>query len=89
MAKKDPGSSVKDKPLYERLRGAGVSKKKSARVANTGTATSRTAASKRGSATGSYDAWKVTDLRRRAKQVGIKGRSAMNKAQLIKALRAS
>jgi hypothetical protein len=89
MAKKDPGRSVKDKPLYERLRGAGVSKKKSARVANTVTATLRTPAGKRGGATGSYDAWKVTDLRRRAKQVGIKGRSAMNKAQLIKALRAS
>jgi hypothetical protein len=89
MAKKDPGHSVKDKPLYERLRGAGVSKKKSARVANIVAAPSRSTAGKRGGAAGSYDAWKVTDLRRRAKQVGIKGRSAMNKAQLIKALRAS
>jgi hypothetical protein len=89
MAKKDPGRGVKDKTLYERLRGAGVSKKKSARVANTAAATSRSTAGKRGGAAGSYDAWKVTDLRRRAKQVGIKGRSAMTKAQLVKALRAS
>ena len=33
MAKKDPGPDVKDKELYERLHGAGVSKK-SARVTN-------------------------------------------------------
>jgi Rho termination factor, N-terminal domain len=31
----------------------------------------------------------VPDLQRRAKQVGISGRSAMTKKQLIKALRAS
>ena len=89
MAKKDPGRNVKDKTLYERLRGAGVSKKKSARVANTAAGTSRATVSKRGGAAGSYDDWKVTDLRRRAKQVGIKGRAAMTKPQLIKALRAS
>jgi hypothetical protein len=89
MAKKDPGRSVKDKTLYERLRGAGVSKKKSARVANTAAGTSRTTVGKRGGAAGTYDDWKVADLRRRAKQVGIKGRAAMTKPQLIKALRAS
>ena len=33
--------------------------------------------------------YKVPQLRRRAKQVGIKGRSTMNKKQLIKALRTS
>jgi Rho termination factor, N-terminal domain len=89
MAKKDPGRGVKDKTLYERLRGAGMSKKKSARVANTAAGTSRPAVGKRGGAAGSYDGWKVTELRRRAKQVGIKGRAAMTKADLIKALRAS
>ena len=89
MAKKDPGRSVKDKALYERLRGAGVSKKKSARVANTAAGTSRTTVGKRGGAAGAYDDWKVDDLRRRARQVGIKGRAAMTKPQLIKALRTS
>jgi len=44
---------------------------------------------KRGGAAGSYDDWKVPDLRRRAKQVGITGRSTMTKKQLIKALRAA
>jgi hypothetical protein len=89
MAKKDPRRSVKDKTLYERLRGAGVSKKKSARVANTAAGTSRATVGKRGGAAGFYNDWKVADLRRRAKQVGIKGRAAMTKTQLIKALRAS
>jgi hypothetical protein len=89
MVEKDPRPSVKNKGLYERLRGAGVSKKKSARVANAAAKTSRKEVSKRGGAAGSYDDWKVPDLRRRAKQVGIAGRSAMTKKQLVKALRAS
>jgi hypothetical protein len=88
VAKKDPGSRVKDKGLYERLRGAGVSMKKSARVANSAAA-SRKKAGTRGGAAGSYDHWKVPELRRRAKQVGITGRSTMTKKQLIKALRGS
>ena len=89
MAKKDPGPSVKDTGLYERLRDAGVSKKKSARVANAAAKTSRKKVSKRGGAAGSYEDWKVPDLRRRAKELGIAGRSAMTKSQLVKALRAS
>jgi hypothetical protein len=32
---------------------------------------------------------KVPELQRRAKKAGIKGRSTMNKKQLVKALRAS
>ncbi len=89
VAKNDPGPSVKDKGLYERLRAAGVSKKKSARVANAAAKTSRKKVSKRGGAAGSYDDWKVPDLRRRAKQVGIAGRSTMTKNQLVEALRAN
>jgi hypothetical protein len=64
-----------------------VSVKESARVANSGANTSRQKASQRGGAATSYANWKVPELRRRAKQVGIKGRSTMNKKQLIKALR--
>lgn len=89
MAKKDSGSRVKNKGLYERLRGAGVSPKKSARVVNSTATASRKKGGKRGGAAGSYDDWKVPELRRRAKQVGITGRSTMTKKQLIKALRAS
>jgi hypothetical protein len=96
VAKKDPGPRIKDRDLYERLRGSGVSRKISKRVANStdhavGSATkaSHKKAGKRGGAAGSYDNWKVPDLRRRANQVGITGRSEMTKKQLIKALRAS
>ena len=46
-------------------------------------------ASARGGAASSYANWKVPELRRRAKKAGIKGRSTMNKKQLVKALRAS
>jgi hypothetical protein len=87
VREKDPRPSVKNKGLYERLRGAGVSKKISARVATGPSATSRKKAGARGGAAGSYDKWKVPELRRRAKQVGIRGRAAMTKKQLIKALR--
>lgn len=96
MATNDPGTKVKDKGLYEQLRGAGLSKKKSTRVANSSTRVansaaknSRKKAAKKGGQAGSYDDWTVPDLQRRAKQVGIRGRSAMTKKQLVKALRAS
>jgi Rho termination factor, N-terminal domain len=66
----------------------GVSAKESARVANNGAKTSRKKTSQDG-ATHSFADLKVPELRRRAKKAGIKGRSTMNKKQLVKALRAS
>jgi hypothetical protein len=87
MVQKKAGTGGKNKALYKRLRNLGVSSKESARVANTGAKTSRKKASQRGGAASSYANWKVPQLRRRAKKVGIKGRSTMNKKQLIKALR--
>jgi hypothetical protein len=69
--------------------GRGRVEEEIARVANTAAGTSHATVGKRGGAAGSYDDWKVADLRRRAKQVGIKGRAAMTKPQLIKAPRAS
>ena len=98
MVAKKAGTGVKNKTLYKRLRNLGVSAKESARVANASAkAPSKKAstkvpgkkASQRGGAAGSYANWKVAELRARAKKVGIKGRSTMNKKQLIKALRAS
>ncbi len=89
MAQTQAKSSVKNKALYKRLRNLGVSVKESTRVANAGAKTSRKKASQRGGAATSYANWKVPQLRRRAKKVGIKGRSTMNKKQLIKALRSA
>ena len=89
MVQKKAGTGVKNKALYKRLRNLGVSAKESARVANSAAKTSREKASQRGGSATSYANWKVPQLRRRAKQAGIKGRSTMNKKQLIKALRTS
>jgi hypothetical protein len=88
VAKKAP-TGVKNKTLYRRLRNLGVSTKESARVANASVKTPSKKASARGGAAGSYANWKVSELRARAKKAGIKGRSTMNKKQLVRALRTS
>ncbi len=87
MPDRDPGPSVKDDELYERLREEGNSKGKSARIANASARSGRGTVAAKGGASGSYDDWRVADLRRRAAELDIPGRSAMNKAALIRALR--
>ena len=89
MAKKqrDPGPSVKDPDLYEELRDDGASKEKAARIANAAAATSRSDVGRKGGESGSYEDWKVDDLRSRAAEIGISGRSRMRKSELIDALR--
>ncbi|MTD17463.1 Rho termination factor [Nakamurella sp. YIM 132087] len=87
MPRKDPGPSVKDKGLYETLRDEGNSKEKSARIANAAAASSRRAVGKRGGSSPSYQEWTVAELRKRAAELGIQGRSSMKKAQLVDALR--
>lgn len=84
---KGPGPSVKDPELYERLREEGNSREKSARIANAAAAQGRSAVGRKGGHAGSYDDWKVADLRKRAGELGIEGRSRMNKKELIHALR--
>jgi hypothetical protein len=85
--RKTPGPSVKDKSLYEELRKGGDSKEKAARIANAAASTSRSKVGKKGGKSGSYDDWSVQDLRKRAGQLDIKGRSSMNKRELVNALR--
>jgi hypothetical protein len=87
MPKKDPRPSVKDKKLYEKLRSGGNSKQKAARIANAAAGSSRKKISKKGGRSLSYDDWTLTKLRRKAKQIGVKGRSTMSKKKLVKALR--
>jgi hypothetical protein len=81
---KNHGSSVKDDKQYEALRREGASKEKAARVANSG---SRSSSGKKGGKSGSYEDWSKDDLQKKAEQVGIEGRSKMDKGQLVKALR--
>ncbi|MFD6448152.1 Rho termination factor N-terminal domain-containing protein [Promicromonospora sp. NPDC060204] len=87
MPKRDPGPSVKDKELYEKLRDEGSSKEKSARIANAAANTSRKSVGRKGGKSGDYDDWTVDKLRKRAAEIGIEGRSTMRKGDLIKALR--
>lgn len=93
MAKKNPptggGPSVKDDDMYERLREEGNSKEKSARIANAAANSSRKQVGKKGGKAGSYEDWTVAELRDKAREVGISGRSTMNKGELIDALRNS
>lgn len=84
---RDPGPSVKDQKVYEGLRDDGASKEKAARIANSAANSSRSDVGKRGGKSGSYDDWKVDDLRKRAGEIGIDGRSKMKKDELIEALR--
>ena len=83
MPKRDPGPSVKDPEQYEKLRKKGESKEKAARIANT----PRSRSGKRGGRSGSYEDWNVGDLRKRAGEIGIEGRSKMSKKELVTALR--
>jgi hypothetical protein len=87
MPKRNPGPSVKDPEMYEALRDDGASKEKAARIANAAANTSRSAVGRKGGHSGDYDDWSKEDLLRRARDIGIKGRSSMSKAELIRALR--
>jgi len=82
-----PRSQIKDEKTYQKLREKGESKEKSARIANASAGSSRSTVGKRGGKSPSYDDWSKQDLVKRAKEIGIKGRSTMSKAELVKALR--
>lgn len=74
-------SRIKDEEKYEALRDKGYSKEKSARIANTPNS------GKKGGKAEPYEEWRKDELYDQAKNVGIEGRSKMNKKELIHALR--
>jgi hypothetical protein len=82
MAKKH-GPQIKDDEQYEALRREGMSKEKAARIANS----DRQDVGHRGGKSPEYDEWSKDDLYEKAKEVGIEGRSHMDKGELINALR--
>lgn len=82
-----PTAQIKDEKTYTKLREKGESKEKSARIANAAAGSSPSKVGRKGGKSGSYDDWSKQDLVQRAKEIGIKGRSSMSKADLIKALR--
>jgi hypothetical protein len=79
---KDHGPSIKDDEQYEALREDGYGKEAAARIANSGKE-----ASEKGGSNPSYEDWSVEDLRERAAELDVEGRSDMNKDELIDALR--
>ena len=82
---KDHGPSVKDDELYEKLRDEGESKEKAARIANAKAGGEDV--SKKGGGAEDYEDRSVDELRDRAAEIGIEGRSDMSKDELIKELR--
>ena len=82
---KDHGSSVKDDKTYEKVRESGASKEKAARIANSKAGGGNP--SKKGGKSSKYEDQSKEQLQKKAADVGIEGRSKMDKGELIDALR--
>jgi hypothetical protein len=85
MPRRSPGPSVKDPKTYEALRDDGASKEKAARIANA--KAGGTNVSRKGGRAKDYDERTKAELEKRAREIGIEGRSRMSKSELISALR--
>ncbi|MBT2159710.1 DUF7218 family protein [Zobellia barbeyronii] len=73
--------SIKNEDQYEALREKGYSKEKSVRIANSPNS------GKKGGKAKPYEERTKEELYEQAKNIGIDGRSKMDKAELIHALR--
>lgn len=84
---RDMPNQLKNPDMYEELRKDGNSKEKAARISNAAAARGKKAVGKKGGEAGSYDDWTVSDLRKRAKELGLSGYSSKRKGELIDMLR--
>lgn len=82
-----PNSSIKNEKMYEELREDGASKEKAARISNAAAARGKSAVGRKGGKSGSYEDWNVSDLKKRAKELGITGYSSLTKDKLVNKLR--
>jgi Rho termination factor, N-terminal domain len=81
------GPSVKDPEVYEALRREGASKEKAARISNEGARSSRSKVGRRGGRAEDLEERSKEELTKRARELGIEGRSKMNKRELVSAIR--
>jgi hypothetical protein len=82
-----PNSSIKDEKTYRALRDDGASKEKAARIANASANQGKKTVSKKGGKGESYEDRTKSELLQRAREIGIEGRSKMDKGELVDALR--
>lgn len=82
-----PNNAIKDERVYKAIRREGASLEKAARIANASSNSSRSKVGRKGGKAAAYDDWSKQDLMKRAREIGIAGRSSMSKGELIKALR--
>ncbi len=87
MPGKDHGPSIKDPEQYEALRDEGMSKEKAARISNESASEGRSEVGERGGEAQDYEDRTKDELMERAAEIGIEGRSDMDKDELIDALR--
>lgn len=83
---REHGPQVKKDDTYEELRKEGASKEKAARIANA-QASPHMHPSRKGGEAARYEDWTADELREKAAEIGIEGRSKMKKDELIDALR--
>ena len=81
MGKSNDRPRIKNEEQYEALVEKGYSKEKAARIANTENA------GKKGGKASTYENRTKEELYNKAKEIGIEGRSKMDKDELINALR--
>ena len=76
-----PRPQIKDERVCRALRRGGNSGEKSARIASAAARSSRGSVGAKGGRSPSYEDWTKKDLAQRAREIGVKGRSAMTKAR--------
>ncbi|MBM9461466.1 Rho termination factor N-terminal domain-containing protein [Nocardioides sp. zg-536] len=81
------GPGIKNPDVYEELRSDGASKEKAARISNAMASEGASKVGRRGGKSPAYEEWTVAELRQRAAELDVEGRSYMRKDRLIDALR--
>lgn len=82
-----PNPQLKDEELYERLREEGASQEKAARISNAAAKEGRSTVGRRGGEAEDYEDRTVSELRTRAKELGLRGYSKLKKSDLIDKIR--